>query len=293
MTHFAHIINPVDAYLGSDFYKSQQITFASMIAAKNFSNKDNIQLCVTQFEADKTIIPTAFTQLSKLTQSIFDINKDLRGKKLPLIAEILSKLKEVPQADYCIYTNADIALMPHFYETISEHILQGFDAIVINRRRISKRHLNQSSLNQMYSDLGRSHPGFDCFIFSKDLLNQFVLGNICIGVPFLEVTLMHNLISFANKPLFIADAHLTFHLGMDVMPSRNKAYYWQNRNEFFKQIYPKLKPHFKLDKFPYAALPWPQRALKWILNPSLFTANYFHLESEHFFNEMRWRFLQR
>lgn len=293
MTHFAHIINPVDAEIGSDFYQCQQVSFDSILAAKAFTKKATIQLGITQFELDKVVVPPAFQKLSNLTQSILDLNTSYSGKKLPLIAEIFSKFKEIPEADFYIYTNADIALMPYFYDSIFEHLSKGADAIVINRRRISKTYLRQPSINQMYSDLGRSHPGFDCFVFSKELLADFVLGNICVGIPFLEVTIIHNLVSFAKNPLFILDAHLTFHLGMEVMPARNKVFYRQNRKEFFNHIYPKLKPYFRLSKFPYAALPWPQRALKWMLNPSLFTVNYLKLEGEHFLNELRWRFLQR
>ncbi len=293
MTVIAHIINPVNVSVDADFYKSQQITFASMLAAKDFSKKgDQVILCTTQYEEDSSIIPNGLKVLSHLTHSILDVNSKLHGKKLPLIAHILAKCGEVPEADYYIYTNADIALMPYFYDTVFDHIAKGFDAIVINRRRISKKYLKDASLSLMYADLGRSHPGFDCFVFRKDLLNEFVLGNICIGVPFLEVTMIHNIFSFAANPLFIPDAHLTFHIGMDVMPKLNKEYYWQNREEFFKRIYPSLKPHFKLSKFPYASLPWPKRAIKWMLNPGLFTRNYIQLELEHFFNELRWRILQ-
>jgi hypothetical protein len=294
MNILAHLINPVNVGIDKDFYKSQEKTFASILAAKNFSSKQaSIQLYTTQYEEDHAIIPNYFSKLSNLNESILDINKELSGKKLPLIAEVLGKFKEVPGANYYMYSNLDIALMPYFYDAVFEYIDKGYDALIINRRRISKKHLNESSLNLMYADLGRSHPGFDCFIFHKDLLPKFILGNICIGIPFLEVALVHNIISFAKNPLFISDAHLTFHIGMDVMPARNRQYYQQNRTEFFKQIYPQLKPYFKLSKFPYAALPWPLRAIKWVLNPSLFTRNYIRLETEHLWNEIRWRILQK
>ena len=294
MSIIAHIINPVNSQNDADLSKSQQITFDTMLFARDLSVKKNeIILCTTQFEEDKKIIPPGLKVLSNLTTSILDINKNLNGKKLPLIADIFSKLNEIQEADYYIYTNMDIALMPYFYDVVFDYIHKGYDALVINRRRLSKKHLIEVNLSLMYADIGRSHPGFDCFVFKKELLNQFVLGKICIGVPFLEVTLIHNIFSLAKNPLFIPDLHLTFHIGMKVMPKRNKEFYWQNRNEFFKQIYPNLKPYFNLKKFPYAALPLPKRAIKWVLNPSLFTSNYLKLELEHLLNELRWRFLQK
>lgn len=301
MYQITHIVNPVKVAEKSELYKSQPITFSSMLVAKKQSKyADDIRLCTTQFPDDRSIIPNEFHQLSDLTRSVLDVNVNLSGKPLPLIADILSKLKELPASDYYIYTNTDIALMPYFYDSVYEYIKTGHDAIVINRRRLSKKYAEGVDLSLMYSDLGKSHPGFDCFVFKCELLEQFVFGNICVGIPFLEVTFIHNIATFAVNPLFLFDAHLTFHIGMDVMPKRNKAYYWHNREEFFKRIFPLLKPRFTLQKFPYATLPFHMRALKWILNPSLFTTNYLQLEGKTWIEklrfslyELRWRFLQR
>lgn len=301
MTNIAHIINPVKVNESSDLYNSQFITFASIENAKKYCNhRAEITICTTQFEEDKSIIPDSFTVLSNLAYSILDINKKLSGKKLPLIKDILLKTNEVPNTDYIIYSNSDIALMPFFYDFVIEKIKEKHDAIIINRRRIPNKFNSKEQLPQMYAELGKSHPGFDCFIFKKELLSKFILGNICVGIPFLEVTLIHNIIAFAQNPLFVADKHLTFHIGMEVMPKRDNDYYWTNRTEFFENIYPKLKPYFSLKKFPYAYLPFYKRAIKWVLNPSLFTSNYLHLEGKNLaakfkflLNEIRWRVLQR
>ena len=272
-----------------------------MIAAKLTTVNDcSVTLCTTQFEEDKSIIPEEFLMLSSLDKSVLDIDNRLVGKRLPLIADILGKLNEIPDSDYYIYTNTDIGLMPYFYNVVHQHVLNGHDAIVINRRRLSVKYNEELSLDLMYADLGKSHPGFDCFVFKKELLSKFILGDICVGIPFVEATLLHNIFSFASNPLFLPDAHLTFHIGMEVMPERNKALYWHNRNDFFKNIYPKLKSHFDIIKFPYAALPIHKRALKWMLNPSLFTLNYLELEGKstqqkikYLLNEIRWRILQK
>lgn len=301
MIRITHIINPVKVTESSDLYKSQPITFASILQAKKYT-KENciINLCTTQFEEDKSIIPEGFLMLSNLSRSVNDINRNLNEKKLPLIADILFKLKELPDSDYYIYTNSDIALMPYFYEVLQNYLLQGHDAIVINRRRLSKNYSDTLNLEMMYADLGLSHPGFDCFVIKSNLLDKLVLGNICVGIPFVEVALIHNLFSFAQKPLLLADKHLTFHIGLDVMPNRNKKYYWHNRKEYFENIEPILKPYFSIKKFPYAVLPIHKRAIKWMLNPSLFTKNYFELEGKnvmdkvkYILNEIRWRILQR
>lgn len=297
----AHIINPVKVGEHSDLFVAQPITFESMRIAKEFSvQKDNIELCSTQYEEDLSTIPAQFTILSNLNKSIKDIQPGLTEKKLPLIRDVLEKLKEVEAADYYIYSNVDIALMPQFYDCIYSYISEGYDTIIINRRRLQKKYKEVKDLPRMYADLGKSHPGFDCFVFKKELLDKMVLGNICIGVPFIEATLVHNLFSFANKPLFIADAHLTFHIGMEVLNFKKNALYWHNRREFFNTIQPQLQPYYSIKKFPYNSLPIHKRAIKWMLNPSLFTRNYIDLEGKSIYekiksllNEIRWRILQR
>ncbi|NBR14125.1 MAG: hypothetical protein EBQ94_08105 [Flavobacteriales bacterium] len=87
---------------------------------------------------------------------------------------------------------------------------------------------------------------------------------------------------------------------MDVMPPINKDFYWHNRSTFFMKINPKLKDKYALSKFPYAELSLPKRAVKWMLNPGVFTRTYIQLEGKSFWhklkirlNEIRWRILQK
>ena len=120
------------------------------------------------------------------------------------------------------------------------------------------------------------------------------------GVSFIGVALAHNIFSLAEKPLYIPDQHLTFHIGGAVLVQRKNDFYKHNKTEFFTKVQPALKPYFNLQKFPYAALSMPKRALKWMLNPSLFTKNYLELEGKSFkqksktrLDEIRWRILQK
>lgn len=301
MIRVAHIINPVKVNEKSDLHVAQPITFETMLRArKNSEFNTQIELYTTQFEEDKEIIPGGFHVLSNLNRSVLDVNTRLSKRKLPLIGDILGKVNEMNNPDYVIFTNMDIALMPHFYDTVFLYLDKGHDALVINRRRISDNYKTVEELPFMYSDLGKSHPGFDCFVIKTELLEQFIFGDICVGISFLEATLVHNIFSFARNPLYIPDAHLTFHIGMDVLVARNNDFYKHNRTEFFENIYPNLKPHFELKKFPYGSMPFPKRALKWMLNPSIFTRNYLNLEGKNTWqkikarlDEIRWRVLQK
>lgn len=296
-----HIINPVKVSEKSDLFFAQPITFESLKNAKNFSKFSNsITLVTTQFEEDKSIIPSEFLQLSNLERSVLDVQPNLTGKKLPLIQDILAKTKEVEACDYIVYTNMDIGVLPQFYDVLFTYMSEGYDAAVINRRRISTFHKSIEELPLIYSEMGKSHPGFDCFVFKKDLLDKFIFDEICIGIPFLEVSFLHNIFSFAENPIYVPDIHVTFHLGMEVMPPINKGFYWHNRTTFFKKINPKLKSKYDLMKFPYGDLSFPKRAFKWLLNPGVFTRTYLELEGKNFWyrlkfhlNEIRWRFLQK
>ncbi len=60
-------------------------------------------------------------------------------RKLPLIKDILGRLYDASDAEYFIYTNVNIGLMPNFYVAVNAIIESGYDAFVINRRTISLR----------------------------------------------------------------------------------------------------------------------------------------------------------
>lgn len=261
---------------------------------------EQIDLCTTQYEEDKTIIPKEFRVLSNLDKSVLDLGKNLQNRKLPLIADIITKAQVETQGDYLIYTNADIGLMPYFYDFVFDKISEGYDALVINRRRLKSSYQSVDDLPEIYADMGLSHPGFDCFVFRRELVDKMILGDICVGISFIGVALAHNLFTLAENPLYVDDQHLTFHIGTQVLVPRKNAFYSHNRSEFFDKVFPALKPAMRLEKFPYALLSWPKRMLKWMLNPSLFTSNYLDLEGQSFrqkcktrLDEIRWRILQR
>jgi len=297
--HIVHIINPYPSPVGSFDQQMQDWTVQSMLAAKRFSSSDiKISLCYTRLKEDDVMMPDGFQELSALSRTVQDVNTNLKGKKLPLIQDILEKVKELNEVDFVIYTNMDIVVLPSFYDFIFDKI-KLHDAVIINRRRIHKGHI-EGPIADIYADLGLSHPGFDCFVLHRTLLDLFDMGQICIGIPFLESSFTHHIAALAKSPFYVLDQHLTTHIGLEVMPKIEKDYYWHNRNEFFRKIQPRLKSNYQLRKFPYSELPFFKRICKWGLNPSLFIFNYLSLEYRSkkthfrsFLAEWRWRFLQR
>jgi hypothetical protein len=217
-----------------------------------------------------------------------------------LITDVLHSLYDNTESEWLVYTNMDIGLMSHFYAAIAGMIQEGNDAILVTRRRISKRYDSLEQLPDMYAEIGGYHPGYDCFIFHRSLLSKFILDEICIGVPFIEVSLLHNFIAFAQKLKVVDDKHLTFHIGMEVMPPIDKEYYWYNRNIYQKKILPKLKPQLDISRFPFAVLPFHRRMIKWMLNPCFSTALVLELEGKSLsrrlkiiLDEWRWKILSK
>lgn len=217
MIIFAHIINPVIVDKSSDLYIAQPITFETMRVAKGIAKANlNVELLSAQYPEDRSFIPEYFLKTDDIEVSVQDIKTFKNKRKLPLIQDILDRLYEASaNVNFLIYTNVDIALMPFFYLSIAELIKQGYDAFVINRRTISKRFNSLNQLNLIYSQVGEKHPGYDCFVFKRDLYSKFRLGKACIGANWIGRILITNLICHAKKFRVFEDLHLTFHIGDD------------------------------------------------------------------------------
>lgn len=302
----AHILNPIDAHNRPELSYIQGITFLSVQnALKYHNNTKEFQIYSTQYPEDHESIPEFIQKLPNLKRSVLDVNPKLKKRKLPLIADILAMAYQEIDADYIIYTNIDIAVKPHFYTYVQKKIKEGYDAIVINRRRITweiKENYNlEEDILEYYGAIGKSHPGFDCFVLKKELIPQFILGNICIGISFLETSLIHNIAAFAEKPHYVFDQDITFHLGTEVLvPRKKNPFYWHNRNIYFQEIQPQLKKYWTIKKFPYGEHKFLRRSISWTLNPSLFTRNFLELQGKSWYqrwkmrlDEIRWRILQK
>lgn len=264
----SHIINPFDAHSSSDLHLAQPITFKSMLKSKKLCQySSQINLCFTKYESDTIQLPNGFTELSNLTSSILDKQSFETSIKLPLIADIINKAHET-DSDYIIYTNVDIALMPNFYSRVFELIASGHDALIINRRRISSAHFKHGDLNKMEADRGLAHPGFDCFVFKKSLIDKMVLKDICIGVPFIGITLSQNLFALAHKLRIVQYEHFTYHVGLEIFKKRAPKEYRQYNRKQFQAVMNELLPKTKLHNWPYSDKALITRLVKTVLNPS-------------------------
>ena len=163
----------------------------------------------------------------------------------------------------------DIGLYPDFYIRLNELLNQGHDALIINRNRIKPLYNDVADLGKIFEQKTKSHPGFDCFVFQRNLFEKMELENICIGVPFIEISFSQNLFHLGNNIKLVETNRYTFHIGMEIFKRRApKEYFKYNRNEFRKLI-KKLDPVLKSKNLPYSNLLLPARIIKWTLHPCI------------------------
>ena len=209
----AHLVNPVKLDSDRDLSWQQPITYKSMKYAKEFAkNEVDVEQVACFYPEDEGMVPDGFIKTKPLEMSALDIQDFKIPRKLPLFKEMLQRLWETSDADYFIQTNADIGLTPHFYLLVKELIEDGNDSFCINKRILPEQ-LKDYSLPVIWSSIGGGHAGHDCFVFRRDLYPILRLGNIVMGTPWSETTLITNLVAYAKNFKVFKNANATFHLG--------------------------------------------------------------------------------
>ncbi len=176
----------------------------------------SVNLYTAQYECDRPFVPLDFQSTPELERSVIDVRPFKVSRRLPFIQDILDRLYAADAtADYLIYTNVDIALMPNFYRTVEQLVQAGHDAFVINRRTISKNYSDPADLLLMYSQVGKPHLGHDCFVFRRSAYPHYRLEQVCIGATLIGMAMLVNLICNSENFKEFRHLHLTFHLGDD------------------------------------------------------------------------------
>lgn len=270
MRSIAHIINPFVAEETSDLHLAQEVTIRSMNAAKEFAKgKVNVELMTAQYSEDRAMIPSGWTATPDLDRSMRDKGSFERDMKLPMLRDILERLYKNTSAAYLVFTNVDIGVQPQFYTEIDRMINEGRSAFIINRRRIPEKFASADEMESIYAEKGKKHPGFDCFVFHRDLFPKFSLADVCTGVPFIGITLAQNVFCFGTNPKVYTEEHLTFHIGMELFKKRaSRDYFRYNRKEFWKAM-DKIWDELDSRKWPQGNWIFPLRMLYWGINPSL------------------------
>jgi len=213
----AHIINTYRTPPDSREAQIHRATYATMQTACDFTGmKGAVEFVSVQFPEDRDVAPDFFYQAGDLQRSVLDLRTFTVPRKLPLVFDLLHHgIEAIQNAEYIIFTNTDINLMPYFYDCIVNILDCGFDVIVVNRREIPHYSTKPDLTAIMYADYGVIHEGFDCFVFPVEMFREFVSNQACVGAGLVMRGLLYNLVAHAKKMLMLRDCHLTFHLGQD------------------------------------------------------------------------------
>jgi hypothetical protein len=283
----AHIVNPVRVDYGTDLVWAQPLTFESMLRAQDFARNDvTVELYTAQYPEDTSIIPAGFIQTPHLERCVADVARFSKRRPLPLVQDILQRLYDATDAQYLVFTNMDITLLPHFYTTVNRYIDLGYDGLIINRRRMAATLTRPEDLPLVWSTIGKPHPGFDCFVFDRRMLPKFQLFDVAVALQYTGIGLAYSIWHYAWKFKLVDDEHLTVHIGDEVMTPRDSEYYWHSRREFNKTLRA-LWPRLNIEKFPYADRPLLERYYHWVTNPNFFTLVCLRLELRNI--SRRWR----
>ena len=211
-----HVINPVVVPQTSDLYVAQPVTFESMRVAKKYAKGIvDVELYSAQFPEDYPLVPKFFNHTPNLTRSALDLGTFRKKRKLPMLGDIIDRLYNSTDADYLIYTNVDIALMPYFYVVVNKLIDDGHDSFSITRRTITNKYNRIAELPFMYAETGENHPGHDCIVFRREVFPEFEFQNMTIGSGHIGKAMVINLMAFSKNFLTLRNSHLTFHIGND------------------------------------------------------------------------------
>lgn len=268
MIKLSHIINPVSPSENAELFEVQKTTFASILKAKDYAAQHcQVELCSIQKGSDNSFLPAGFISLPPLTRTVRNVVAGT-NKPYPFLKDIIQAHAAYSKADYLVYTNLDIALMPFFYESVSAYLQQGFDALVINRRRLNNRYEPEKNLSVLYAEAGRDHTGYDCFVIKRELVSRFIFKDICLGVPAAGNDLFYNVFTFADNPILFTEKHLTFHVGFELYKAWGDAATNAHNAKEFLALLKELKPHMHAGKFPGADLGLVSRHLRWLMNPT-------------------------
>lgn len=293
MRKIAHIVNPFLAPEDSDLKPAQPITYETMRIAKEYAKYNNPELEIEHwaccYPEDINQYPTGFASTRCLEKSVLDYGRFKLKRKFPLFREVLQRLYESTDAEYLIQTNVDICLMPYFYVVVDRLIelgrreSPGWDIFCINKRIIPEGYNEIEQIPLMYSEIGTSHRGMDCFVYPRAVWPRFDLGDICLGIPWSETTFVINAVAYGNFRVF-QNPHLSFHVGDPRVWKGFKEERVHNTNEFGRVL------TLLISRYPYLR---EEPVICWFLQKLKLEIKGFYSQECQKLNERSWMQLKK
>ena len=128
---------------------------------------------------------------------------------------------------------------------------------------------HEKDLSVITAEAGMEHPGFDCFIFKRDLVEKMVFGDVVLGLPGAGNDLFFNLFCLADNPVLYTQKHLTFHVGTELVKR------WGTKEEErwnfleYRKVVAALESRIAIAKFPGSGRGFLTRHFKWLMNPTI------------------------
>lgn len=195
---------------------SQEVTYAAMQRAREQyrASGSEVEFLGAVFPGDEAYASRFFDRIFLLERSAADVKSFGTARPLPLLFDVLDGAADT-DAEYVVFTNVDICPTPQFYQAVTALLARGHDALVINRRTIMGWPVDPGLVELMAMDPGRPHEGYDCFVFPRRFLREFVRNDAVVGCGGVMRSLIFNLAACSQRLLFLGDVHLTWHLGDD------------------------------------------------------------------------------
>ena len=170
-------------------YHRQNVAVESWLHLKD-TFPDDVSLFNLQFEDEKGTFTDHYpgvTTAHVLKQSSQTVIIEPVKKKLPLIFEIITEGFEVSGADYVVYTNSDVMLLPRLVEYI---IAEKPDCMAGPRLDIESIDSFQKVLDNEVKPVRVEIAGYDFFVFERKWFEQHKKhfeSDFVIGKPLFDV----------------------------------------------------------------------------------------------------------
>ena len=209
-----HVINTVGPDAPDRLLVPQRLTLDSIARAISITDsKFAVEVVAVSIPEDPTPLQW-MTRGPELHRSLLDLGDFPGAPQLPLLADLLKGFDADGAWDLGIFTNLDIAVQPLFYDLVGGIADRGFDAFTINRRVVDSGP-HGPELVWVSAQVGKPHPGFDCFAFTPSVLAKVDVSDVVVGAPFVGRAFVANLYLAAERYHSFTDLHATFHLGAD------------------------------------------------------------------------------
>lgn len=231
---FTHLLNPISKITNEGLFNAQTLSLQTLDLALKSAKEDGIEIdpLFISYQDDQLEELCGYAKSAHIKHSVLDYGSFVKPRKLPLLQELLQVGYENSSTDYLIYTNIDICLLPFYYQVIADIINSGIHSLTITRRTLTNTE-KAPSLHSLFAKMGKPHRGWDCFIFPREIVPNFILKNLCIGVPLVGLGLLANLVALDKSFVEFNQLHLTFHIGNDRLWNDpiNRDYVNHNKGE--------------------------------------------------------------